>query len=196
MAKPWASGSAGLGLDTRQYNSRSTGTDMLWGGLPYLTIPGASLASRVGASLAVAHGVPDLLTFSEKEYEDLAVSYSGGGGGGPADTVAVTVTDKATGQEKVLHVPAGGFRQGQGAATMRYLGNRERQIGRWRAGSIGQFEWLQGGVRKGRESGKLFDTTAWVKDFEARLGQAWQRYLVDRPLRDLGAPGDDYDDGL
>ena len=94
------------------------------------------------------------------------MSYSGGGGGGPADTVAVTVADKTTGQERVLHVPAGGFRQGQGPATVRYLGDRGRQIGRWRAGSIGQFEWVQVEVRKGRERGKLFDSEGWVKDFE------------------------------
>lgn len=239
MSQPWSSGKAGLGLDTRQYNSRSTGTDMLWGGLPFLTVAGASLASRVGASLAVAHGVPDLLTFSEKEYEDLAVSYSGGGSGGPADTVVLTTTDKATGQEKILHVPASGFGPGMGAATMRYLGDRQKQIGRWRAGSAEQYEWVQAQVQGGRAhprggssgdegvgrrsrqgrqqqekgqaklesegeesladkrpaTGKLFDSKGWVEDFERRLGQAWQRYLVGRPLRDLGE-SDDWDDGL
>lgn len=201
MSEPWSTGKAGLGLDTRQYNSRSTGTDMLWGGLPFLTVAGASLASRIGASLAVAHGVPDLLAFSEKEYEDLAVSYSGGGGGGPADTIAVTTTDKVTGREKVLHVPVGGFGPGMGAATTNYLGDRQKQIGRWRAGSAEQYEWVQAQVRAGRVSegngavGMLFDTEHWVEAFEKRLGQAWQRYLVGRPLRDLGEV-DDYDDGL
>lgn len=207
MSEPWSTGKAGLGLDTRQYNSRSTGTDMLWGGLPFLTIAGDSMASRIGASLIVAHGVPDLLTFSEKEYEDLAVGYSGGGGGGPADTIAVTTTDKATGVEKILHVPLGGFGPGMGGATTSYLGDRQKQIGRWRAGSAEQYEWVQAQVRAGRDSegraglrgdgaaGMLFDTRGWVQAFERRLGQAWQRHLVGRPLRDLGED-DDYDDGL
>jgi hypothetical protein len=217
MSEPWSTGKAGLGLDTRQYNSRSTGTDMLWGGLPFLTVAGPSLASRIGASLAVAHGVPDLLAFSEKEYEDLAVSYSGGGSSGPADTIAVTTTDKVTGVEKILHVPIGGFGPGMGAATTNYLGDRQKQIGRWRAGSVEQYEWVQAQVRAGRgnedgaasdgdgagrgaagghgTAGMLFNTRDWVDAFEKRLGQAWQRYLVGRPLRDLGEV-DDYDDGL
>ena len=190
---------------------------MLWGGLPFLTVAGPSFASRIGASLAVAHGVPDLLAFSEKEYEDLAVSYSGGGGSGPADTIAVTTTDKVTGVEKILHVPTGGFGPGMGSATTNYLGDRQKQIGRWRAGSVEQYEWVQAQVRAGRAdedgaasdgvgdgrgaaaghgaAGMLFDTRAWVEAFEKRLGQAWQRYLVGRPLRDLGEV-DDYDDGL
>ena len=188
-------GEAGLGLDTRQYNGRTTSTDMLWGGVPYVTVPGASLASRVASSLAVAHGVPDLLAHSEKEYEDLAVAWSGGGGRGLSDTVAVTVAGKDGEGPRVLHIPRGGFGVGVGKATMGYLSDRRKQVGRWRAGGVEQFEYIQTAVEAGRELGKLFDTAGWVEAFEKRLGQAWQRHLVGRPLTHLGGDEED-DDGL
>jgi tetratricopeptide (TPR) repeat protein len=63
-----------LGLDTRQCSAQTGALKFLAAARPYLTTAGGSLSSRAAASLAVAHGLPDLLTHSEKEYEDMAVA--------------------------------------------------------------------------------------------------------------------------
>jgi protein O-GlcNAc transferase len=64
---------ADLFLDTRYYTSHTTASDALWGGLPVLTCPGDSLASRVTASLLSAAGLPELIVASFEEYERRAV---------------------------------------------------------------------------------------------------------------------------
>ena len=63
-----------LFLDTFPYNAHTTASDALWAGLPVLTLMGNSFASRVASSLLRAVGLPELITTSETEYEDLAVS--------------------------------------------------------------------------------------------------------------------------
>ena len=65
---------AGLFLDTLDYNAHSTASDALWAGLPVLTLPGATFASRVAASLAKAAGTPETIVASLQAYEDLAVA--------------------------------------------------------------------------------------------------------------------------
>ncbi|KAH7459815.1 putative UDP-N-acetylglucosamine--peptide N-acetylglucosaminyltransferase SEC [Phytophthora ramorum] len=63
----------GLFLDTFIYGAHSTATDALFAGLPVLTLAGDSFASRVGVSLLENLGMHSLITFSRKEYEDMAV---------------------------------------------------------------------------------------------------------------------------
>ena len=65
--------SADLFLDTFPYNAHATALDALWAGVPVLTYAGESFASRVAASLMSAVGLPELITRSLSEYEDLAV---------------------------------------------------------------------------------------------------------------------------
>lgn len=68
---------AGLGdlfLDTPTCNAHTTGTDVLWSGVPMITCPGSLFASRVAASLLTAAGVPELIASDMNEYEDLAVA--------------------------------------------------------------------------------------------------------------------------
>ena len=64
---------ADLFLDTLPYNGHSTANDSLSSGLPVLTLIGESFASRVSASLLNAIGLPELIVYSEKEYEQLAI---------------------------------------------------------------------------------------------------------------------------
>jgi predicted O-linked N-acetylglucosamine transferase (SPINDLY family) len=64
---------ADLFLDTRYYTSHTTGSDALWGGLPVLTCPSDSFASRVTASLLLAAGLPELIVPSFEAYERRAV---------------------------------------------------------------------------------------------------------------------------
>jgi predicted O-linked N-acetylglucosamine transferase (SPINDLY family) len=64
---------AGLFLDTLPFNAHTTASDALWAGLPVLTCAGQTLASRVAASLLLAVGLPELVTGTLAEYEELAV---------------------------------------------------------------------------------------------------------------------------
>lgn len=64
---------ADLFLDTFHYNAHTTASDALWAGLPVLTCPGETFASRVAASMLNAIGLPDLITRSPSGYEALAM---------------------------------------------------------------------------------------------------------------------------
>lgn len=65
---------ADLFLDTLPYNAHTTGSDALWIGLPLLTCPGESFASRVAASLLQAIGMPELIAPTLEDYEALAIA--------------------------------------------------------------------------------------------------------------------------
>uniref|UniRef100_A0A7C9AKF9 protein O-GlcNAc transferase n=1 Tax=Opuntia streptacantha TaxID=393608 RepID=A0A7C9AKF9_OPUST len=66
---------ADLCLDTPLCNGHTTGTDVLWAGLPMLTLPLEKMASRVAGSLCLATGVgEEMIVNSLKEYEERAVS--------------------------------------------------------------------------------------------------------------------------
>lgn len=64
---------ADLFLDTLPCNAHTTTSDALWAGLPVLTLPGASFAARVSASLLHAIGVPELVAHSPAHYEATAI---------------------------------------------------------------------------------------------------------------------------
>ena len=64
---------ADLFIDTLPYNAHTTACDGLWVGLPFLTLAGDSFASRVGASMLNAIDLPELITYTEKEYEKKAI---------------------------------------------------------------------------------------------------------------------------
>ncbi len=65
---------ADLFLDTRPYNAHTTCSDALWVGLPLLTCPGESFASRVAASQLQAMAMPELIAPSLQDYETLAIA--------------------------------------------------------------------------------------------------------------------------
>jgi predicted O-linked N-acetylglucosamine transferase (SPINDLY family) len=62
-----------LFLDTLPYNAHATALDALWAGVPLLTYPGESFASRVAASLVRTVGLPELIAASPSQYEETAV---------------------------------------------------------------------------------------------------------------------------
>ena len=64
---------ADLFLDTLPYNAHATASDALAAGLPVLTCKGGSFASRVGASLLNAAGLPELITGNLADYEAVAL---------------------------------------------------------------------------------------------------------------------------
>ncbi len=59
---------ADLALDTFPCNGHTTTSDMLWAGLPVLTMKGRHFASRVSESLLNAAGLPDLVAASAEEF--------------------------------------------------------------------------------------------------------------------------------
>ncbi|MGC1251302.1 MAG: hypothetical protein WA889_10620, partial [Xanthobacteraceae bacterium] len=64
---------ANLFLDTLPCNAHATASDALWAGLPVLTCLGETFAGRVAASLLHAIHLPELITTTLEEYEDLAI---------------------------------------------------------------------------------------------------------------------------
>jgi predicted O-linked N-acetylglucosamine transferase (SPINDLY family) len=65
---------ADLFLDTWPCNAHTTASEALWAGVPVLTVPGRTFASRVGASLVAACGLPDLICQDEDHYVGLAAA--------------------------------------------------------------------------------------------------------------------------
>ncbi|CAN0892128.1 Probable UDP-N-acetylglucosamine--peptide N-acetylglucosaminyltransferase SEC [Linum grandiflorum] len=66
---------ADLCLDTPLCNAHTTGTDVLWAGLPMVTLPLEKMATRVAGSLCLSTGLgEEMIVSSVKEYEDRAVS--------------------------------------------------------------------------------------------------------------------------
>jgi predicted O-linked N-acetylglucosamine transferase (SPINDLY family) len=64
---------ADLFLDTFPYGAHATALDALWAGVPLLTYPGESFASRVAASLLRTADLPELIAGSPSEYEEKAL---------------------------------------------------------------------------------------------------------------------------
>jgi predicted O-linked N-acetylglucosamine transferase (SPINDLY family) len=65
---------ADLFLDTWPWGGHTMASDALWSGVPVLTMPGANFASRVGASLLTAVGLPELICASREAYVATAVA--------------------------------------------------------------------------------------------------------------------------
>ena len=67
-------GVADLFLDTPEYNAHGTATEVLSGGVPVLTLPGAKAhSSRVASSVILALGLPELVARTLQDYENIAV---------------------------------------------------------------------------------------------------------------------------
>ncbi|KAJ4762338.1 UDP-N-acetylglucosamine--peptide N-acetylglucosaminyltransferase 110 kDa subunit [Rhynchospora pubera] len=66
---------ADLYLDTPLCNGHTTGTDVLWAGLPMITLPLEKMATRVAGSLCMSTGLgEEMIAWSMEEYEEKAVA--------------------------------------------------------------------------------------------------------------------------
>ena len=65
---------ADLFLDTLPYNAHASACDALWAGVPVVTCLGNTFPGRVAASVLHAIGLPELVTKSLAEYENLATA--------------------------------------------------------------------------------------------------------------------------
>jgi protein O-GlcNAc transferase len=61
-------------LDTLPFNGGTTASDALWSGVPVLTCAGNAFAARMAGSLLTACGLPELVTHTLTDYEDLAIA--------------------------------------------------------------------------------------------------------------------------
>lgn len=68
---------ADLMLDTWPYNAHTTASDALWCGVPVLTVPGETFASRVAASLLSACGLAEMACSDADAYVGRAVALAG-----------------------------------------------------------------------------------------------------------------------
>jgi len=64
-----------LYLDIPKYNGHSTSGDMLWGGIPLVTRPLSTMASRAAGSFAITSGIPDMIASTSEEYIKIANYY-------------------------------------------------------------------------------------------------------------------------
>ena len=76
---------ADLALDTMICNGHTTTSDALWAGIPVLTLRGCHFASRVSASCLAAVDMPELITETLQDYENLALRLA-------TDTVLLATT--------------------------------------------------------------------------------------------------------
>ena len=65
---------ADLMLDTWPCNAHTTASDALWAGVPVLTVPGETFASRVAASLVSACGLPAMVCADADAYVERAIA--------------------------------------------------------------------------------------------------------------------------
>jgi protein O-GlcNAc transferase len=65
---------ADLFLDTLPYNAHTTASEALWVGLPVVTYMGKTFSGRVAASVLQAVGLPELVTHSLDDYEQLTLA--------------------------------------------------------------------------------------------------------------------------
>ena len=70
---------ADLFLDTRVFCGHTTAADSLWAGVPLLTCPGETFASRVAASMLTAVGLPELVMPDPEAYGQRAVELARSG---------------------------------------------------------------------------------------------------------------------
>ena len=66
-------GLCSLFLDTPVFSAHATAVDVLYAGVPMLTLAGANMVQRGAASLLHAAGLSWLVTNTLEEYEDLAI---------------------------------------------------------------------------------------------------------------------------
>jgi predicted O-linked N-acetylglucosamine transferase (SPINDLY family) len=70
-------GEIDIALDPFPYNGGSTTLDSLFMGVPVVTLAGRLAVQRIGASLLIGAGLPDLVTYSPKQYVTTAVFLAG-----------------------------------------------------------------------------------------------------------------------
>mmetsp|Transcript_6776 Transcript_6776/g.16666 ORF Transcript_6776/g.16666 Transcript_6776/m.16666 type:complete len:199 (-) Transcript_6776:24-620(-) len=82
---------AHLFLDTPIFNAHTTSTDVLWAGVPILTLAGDTFAQRVAASMLKQADLEFMIARTIEEYEEMAVAL----GSRPAKLAAIKASIEA-----------------------------------------------------------------------------------------------------
>eukprot|EP00743_Colponemidia_sp_Colp-15_P004671 GILK01005033.1.p1 GENE.GILK01005033.1~~GILK01005033.1.p1 ORF type:complete len:1026 (-),score=121.59 GILK01005033.1:209-3286(-) len=164
---------ADLCLDTPLCNGHTTGCDVLWSGLPMITMPLIDMASRVAAGLSVALGCPEMIVSSYEEYEDRAVAYAQGHTGVGA-SISSTANPQGTDFETCCDDPSS-CSCDLTETEDKVLASLPNHI-RDRHGSL-SLKVLRHKLESLRVTSPLFDTELWVRNFERGLQEAWALYV-------------------
>ncbi|MEW5882213.1 MAG: tetratricopeptide repeat protein, partial [Pseudomonadota bacterium] len=113
---------ADLVLDTLPYNAHTTASDALWAGVPLVTCPGETFASRVAASLLHAVELPELVAGSLEEYASIALRLA------QEPSALAALKEKLAGQRNTCAL----FDSERYARNLEAL--YERMFERWRSG--------------------------------------------------------------
>jgi predicted O-linked N-acetylglucosamine transferase (SPINDLY family) len=115
--------SADLFLDTAPYNAGTTASDALWAGLPVLTCMGETFCGRMAASLLQAVGLPELITSSTAQYEELAVTLA-------TDPQRMAAVKRAL-EQNLTSAPLFDSRRHVAAIETAYIRMHERHAANW-----------------------------------------------------------------
>jgi predicted O-linked N-acetylglucosamine transferase (SPINDLY family) len=67
---------ADIFLDTYPYNAGTTANDLLWAGLPLLTLSGSTYVSRMAGSLSKCMGLDEQICSTIEQYRDRAIEFA------------------------------------------------------------------------------------------------------------------------
>ena len=138
-------------LDTLLVNGHTTAMDVLWAGLPLVTVPDMRFASRVASSILLAADCPHTLARSHDDYVSVAVRLS-------LSPAAARHTRRCLSRARA-------------SATSEAKHGAEAGSG-FRAGG-------PSGERKAEGEGPaLFDTAGWVVGLERLLGKLWDMHAL------------------
>eukprot|EP00802_Teleaulax_amphioxeia_P003996 Tamp_03999.p1 GENE.Tamp_03999~~Tamp_03999.p1 ORF type:complete len:997 (+),score=159.38 Tamp_03999:212-3202(+) len=144
---------ANISLDNPVFNSHTSGVDILWAGVPLLTLAGETMSSRVAASLLSALPFPSLIARSLKDYQEIAQRLLA-----PPHRRRLHEWRQAVQQARAQGGAAGSSDTGERG------GGSESQRG---AASAGAGHLLESGVERG--GGVLFDSRRLVGHLERGL---------------------------
>ena len=97
---------ADLFLDTWPCNAHTTASEALWAGVPVLTVPGPTFASRVAASLVTACGLADLACRDAEHYVELATALASEAPATPPATPELSATHEPSLEDRRATTPA------------------------------------------------------------------------------------------
>eukprot|EP00347_Sterkiella_histriomuscorum_P003844 403362723 len=146
---------ADLALDTLQINARIVNTDLLWSGVPLLTLKSDSWANRVGASMLSGLGL------SEQQYDSL---------------VATTVQQYI---QKAVDLAIGIAGSPQ---ELDQLGNSYIAFERY--GSL-KLKQIRVQIEKNRETCSLFNSQEWTNHYEKGLKEVWRLHIQENKYKDI-----------
>ena len=146
-------------LDTQVMNGHTTSADLLYAGVPVVTLPGDRMTNRVASSLASASGTGAATTVrSFKEYEDLLVEMQ---------------------QAQFQMRARGEVRQGSSGDSS---SSSSRGSGGVVGGASSPWDAVRQRLHRSSRVPKvspptvppLFNVEEWAEDFESRLASVWE----------------------